>query len=160
MVKKIPGLSSAFLVLLVIVVILLMQGCAPKATPAASSGQPTDPQKLLIPRWFLRSMTVDGKSYSVPEQGMTLQFEPSGSANGSGGCNDFSGTYQASQDGKLSFGPLMSTMKACAEDEKNQLESAYTQSLSKVSQYRFDGMKLILESADGKVQLGLSMPPK
>ena len=47
--------------------------------------------------------------------------------DGSGGCNDFNGTYTA--DGsKLTFGPLSSTKKACP-DAVNTVEQAYLTAL-------------------------------
>lgn len=154
-------LIGILLVLVVIVYALIFaeRAKAPGNPPAQGSG-PTDPQMLLIPRWFLREMTVDGKSFNLPEQGMTLQFEENGQANGQGGCNSFGSSYTASKDGKMSFGPIMSTEMACIEGDAMERESAYLQGLAKVQQYSVEVGKLTLSSADGKVLLVFGMPPK
>jgi len=63
----------------------------------------------------------------------TIAFSGDGTVTGSGGCNDFNGTYTV--DGsKLTFGPLASTKKACA-DAVNSLETAYMTALQATTAY-------------------------
>lgn len=168
--KKDLGLLTALLVLMV----LLVTACTPKdaaQTPAAPGGTPTeagagagnasagaDPQKLLVPRWFLTGLTLDGQGLTLEGKQPTLQFKPDGTANGEGGCNQFGTVYQASADGKLQFGQITATMMAC--DQGMQQESAYLKALAQVQQFKMDGMKLTLLSADGKTALNFSLPPK
>ena len=52
---------------------------------------------------------------------------------GSGGCNDFNGTY-TSDGSKLTFGPLSSTKKACP-DAVNTVEQAYLTALQATQTY-------------------------
>jgi heat shock protein HslJ len=155
--KIIPAMLGALAVVLVITAIVLTQTARPQASPA---GPETDPQKLLIPRWFLSALTLDGQTIEIPagQQTMTIQFEEGDKANGTGGCNSFGADYQAGKDGRMSFGPIMSTMMACADGM--QQETAYFQALAKVQQFRVEGVKLTLSSQDGKTSLVYRMPPK
>ena len=42
-----------------------------------------------------------------------IAFKPDGKAIGHGGCNRFSGSYEESEGGKLSLGPVAATRMAC-----------------------------------------------
>ncbi|RPJ51815.1 MAG: META domain-containing protein [Chloroflexi bacterium] len=146
-----------------IFLMFIIAACAPNSganpQPAPASAE-TDPQKLMIPRWFLSALTLDGQAVEIPagQQQMTIQFETATQANGTGGCNSFGADYQASQDGKLTFGPIVTTEMAC--EGWMQLESAYYQALGKVQQFRVGEGKLTLSSSDGKTTLVFAMPPK
>ena len=89
---------------------------------------------------------------------MTLQFEEGGTANGTGGCNDFSTTYEAGDNGSLTFGPILSTKMAC--EGVMELEQAYFDGLAAVQQFERPQGELILSSQDGKTRIVLMMPPK
>ena len=156
--KRLFGLFGALLFIVVVVLAVIFLQSRPAQSQTPQAGGPTDPQHLLIPRWFLREMTVDGKSYEVPEQSMNLQFQEDGGANGKGGCNEFSSTYQAGQDGVMKFGPVASTKMAC--DEGMDRESAFFKGLEQVQNYAFVNGKLTMTSADGQTRLVFSMPPK
>lgn len=118
----------------------------------------TDPQRLMIPRWFLTSLTLDGQSIEVPEGALSLQFKEGGEANGSGGCNDFFSQYQTGADGAMQFGPIGATKMFC--DTKMEAETAYFEALSRVSRFKTEDWKLFLTSDDGKTALVFGMPPK
>jgi heat shock protein HslJ len=157
--KFIPVLIGAVLVLIAAAVVFFQINAAPKPSP--QSNLSTDPQKLLIPRWFLRSLTLNGQAVELPadQQALTLQFADGNTVSGSGGCNSFGGSYQAGADGKLSFGgPLISSQMACLQGM--QLESAYFNALAKVQQFQLDGGRLTLASADGQTSLVFAMPPR
>jgi heat shock protein HslJ len=119
-----------------------------------------DPQKLLVPRWFLRSLTLDGKNVEISpdQQKITIQFQPDGKMNGTGGCNSFGSSYKAGKDGTMTFEPIVSTMMAC--EGTMDTETVYYNALSKVTKFHFDGMKLTLSSPDSQTSLGFSLPPK
>ncbi len=94
--------------------LLLSAGCGSKEVA------PVDPDavknELVGKVWFCEMLfqrEVDDESK------LTLEFMEDGTVKGNGGCNDFSGEYTLAGD-KLSFGPLMSTKKACspATDEQ------------------------------------------
>src|SRR5512146_1443496 len=100
-------------------------------TNRGSQGNATDPQLLMIPRWFLSSLTVQGREVQLPtEKHLTLQFAKGDQANGEGGCNSFGSSYTAGKDGSLTFGHLISTRMAC-EGGMDQ-ERAYFNALSQV----------------------------
>jgi heat shock protein HslJ len=156
--KKFPlALVIALVIILIGAAVVLAQFVMPKSQPAAAGG--ADPQKLLIPRWFLSALTLDGQVVSVPagQQQATIQFEPDGKANGNGGCNSFGANYTAGKDGKLTITDMMSTMMAC---DNMDLETPYFQALSKVQKFNVADGKLTLTSSDGKTTVVFSMPPK
>ncbi len=144
---------------------LILSACAPANAQSAAPVGSTDPQKLLIPRWFLNSLTLDGKAIAIPaeQQAITIQFKENGDVGGTGGCNSFGSTYKAGKDGKLTVDTITSTMMACAQTGQTdpmQIESAYFAALSKVQRFAVDQGKLTLTSADGKTSLVYRMPPK
>ena len=153
-----PLIGAALLVVIVITLIVVQSGAAQQ--PPAPGSASTDPQHLMIPRWFLNALILDGLAVDIPadQQSITLQFVPDGSANGKGGCNEFGASYTVSPDGKLSFGPVTSTKMAC--DSLMAQENAYFNALAKVTQFKTEGGKLTLSSADGKTSLVYRMPPK
>jgi heat shock protein HslJ len=158
---------------LVVLVVILAAACAPGAqtsptptTAAAATETPgvdpeaQNPQRLLIPRWFLESMALDGTEVPVPadQQLVTIAFTPDGKVDGNGGCNSFGSDYQLGENGGLKFGQIVSTMMAC--DNTMQLETAYYQALAKVESFQVSQGKLTLTSKDGKTVLVYHMPPK
>ncbi len=126
-------------------------------TPAEGRAS-TDPQRLMIPRWFLTSLTVNGETIAVPEGSISIQFEADGNANGSGGCNSYFSQYQASDDGVMQFGAVGATKMFC--ENTMEAETAYFEALSQVDRFKTEDWKLFLSSADGKTALVFSMPPK
>ncbi len=150
--KKI--ITASLVSLMLLAGIFFLAGCA-----QSMEGGSTEPQKLLIPRWFLSELTLDGQKVEVPvgQQQITLRFEEGGKANGNGGCNSFGTNYKAGKDGKLSFGQITSTLMAC--DNMLQ-ESAYLEALARVQQFKVEEGKLTLSSADGKTSMVFTMPPK
>jgi heat shock protein HslJ len=157
--KYLAPMIGVFVVVVIVGVILVSQVFAAKE-PAAQAVGSSDPQRLLIPRWFLTGLTLDGKQVAIAEgqQKITIQFKEDGSVNGTGGCNSFGGTYKAGSDGKISFSELASTLMAC--DGDMEAESAYFTALGKVQQFKTDQGQLTFTSADGKTTLVFHMPPK
>lgn len=83
----------------------------------------------------------------------TLQREPylileaaDGRANGFGGCNAFTGSYQLdAAASRISFGQIASTMMACASGMA--VEQAFHAVLRRVDNYSLDGDRLTLNRA-------------
>ncbi len=65
---------------------------------------------------------------------VSMTFGPDGRVSGSGGCNQYNGSYTLTGEG-LGFGPAAATMMACPEAQMN-LEQAFFQTLTTVT--RFD----------------------
>jgi len=156
--KIILGFGGALLVIAVIAGFFYFArepGIRPEQNETVS-----DPQMLLIPRWFLASLRLNDIAVEIPagQQEMTLQFENGGQANGTGGCNSFGVTYQADYDGSLSFGPIASTRMFC--EGMMEQENVYFEALSRVAQFRIAEGKLFMTSADGQTELVFTRPPK
>jgi len=79
----------------------------------------------------------------------TLVFEDD-RAGGNGSCNTFSGDYTA-ENGKLTFGPIVSTLMFC--DGFMDQESAYLTALQEAAGYQIRGDNLEILDAAGQVTL-------
>ena len=79
----------------------------------------------------------------------TLVFEED-RAGGNGSCNAFGGHYTA-ENGKLTFGPIESTLMYC-EGTMDQ-ESAYFSALQEAAGYQIRGGNLQILDAGGQVTL-------
>ena len=88
---------------------------------------------------------------SIPrgsEETPSINFAEEGKrASGSTGCNRFSGTYKLDGE-QLSFGPSMSTRRACP-DPAGEVEAAFEQALGKTVKHRVTETALVLLDGDG-----------
>ena len=83
---------------------------------------------------------------------VTAEFGEDGRVTGSGGCNTYRATYTTTDPNALTFGPVISTKMACA-DEANAVEQQYFAALGAVTTYSIDGTTLTLRDADGSAQV-------
>jgi len=83
-------------------------------------------------------------------------LESGGSASGSGGCNTFQGTYQTSAN-ELTFGPLASTKKACADDVMS-VEQSYLAALQNAASYTIAGNTLTIDDSSADPLLEFTTP--
>ncbi len=84
---------------------------------------------------------------------LTLAFGADNRVGGNSGCNTFSGTYE-SGDGKLTIGPLASTMMACPEPAGvMEQEAQYLAALQKAATYEIAGDTLTIRDAEGAMQV-------
>jgi len=126
-----------FLIVLFMVGIMLA-ACAPKADSASLTGT-----------WRLKSIgPTDAPQPAAPGIDATLTFDKEGRMNGNVGCNSFGGDYKLAGD-KITFGPIMSTMMACAEPQMTQ-EQITLQILNESVSYKLDGNTLTI-ARDGAV---------
>jgi heat shock protein HslJ len=91
----------------------------------------------------------DPANPTVIEEGVaiTLEFTPDGQLNGFGGCNNYSGTFQAAQDGTLTISPLATTLMACPTGM--DAESVYLTALSSARSFNFNSQgRLVLTYSD------------
>jgi heat shock protein HslJ len=106
-------------------------------------------------RWVATTIN-NGKSATVSVVAgstVTAIFAEDGTVAGSGGCNDYHGTYTV--DGAaLDFGPLGSTKMACADEAIATQEAAYFAALAKVATFAINGGNLELRATDGSLQAG------
>ncbi len=71
-----------------------------------------------------------------------------GKASGNAGVNTFTGSYQAPEDGALTFGPLATTMMA-GPDAAMQQEQAFLKALADTKTFTTEDGALVLMDADG-----------
>lgn len=62
--------------------------------------------------------TVGGRDVNLEEDIPYIYFEPStGRFYGNNGCNVVNGSFSIGEDGNLSFGPMMTTMRYCSPED-------------------------------------------
>jgi len=86
---------------------------------------------------------------------ITMVFGDDGTVAGTGGCNNYTGTYAPTPDGGLTFGPIAATARACADPDVDATEQAFFAALPKVTSYRLDGLQLTLLDATDATQVSL-----
>ncbi|MEX2162545.1 MAG: META domain-containing protein [Anaerolineales bacterium] len=118
------------------VLILLLAACAP--APAG--------QNLVGTSWSL--VSLDGSiqlGEAIGGQAVTLSFDASTQAGGSGGCNRFGAEYSAkAQTGAIAFSNIISTLMACIGEGIGEVEASYFEALSLADTYRVDGSRLTI----------------
>jgi len=107
--------------------------------------------------WHLSQVTLDGAATSLQfssDPRITIRFDASGNATGRGPINHFSGRYNATADGRLSWSGagLQSTVMAGPPEAMEQ-EDLFFQILGQVSRYRISGSQLTLETEDSNSSL-------
>jgi heat shock protein HslJ len=105
---------------------------------------------LAATRWVALSINngSGGVTSVVAGSTVTATFGSGGELAGSGGCNDYSGSYTV--DGSsMTIGPLAATKKACADPAIQQQEDRYFAALGEVATYAFSGDQLELRDASG-----------
>ena len=96
---------------------------------------------------------------TIPDARPTMAFTPEGAVSGSGGCNQYSGSFHTDGD-RITIGPVSSTLMGC-EDERGRQETAFLSGLQGATTWRQaqDG-NLVLEGAGEIVaQPGLAEGP-
>lgn len=123
---------------------------APGATcESAATGHPAATPPLEGTTWKL--VALAGKTITIrnDERAPTLTLDPSDQrAAGSGGCNQFGGSYTLKGD-ELGFGPLISTKMYC--EGVMEQEQAYFTALEATRGWRVSGRELELTGAGGEV---------
>jgi len=84
--------------------------------------------------WVLHNL--DGNLVGVPVDGqsVTLEFTSATEMGGFGGCNSYSGNYQADAD-SISFSNLVSTLRACVDNNISRVETDFFNALNEASLY-------------------------
>jgi len=106
--------------------------------------------------WTLTTIaTPDSQAVSSTIAGtkVTALFDV-GAVSGSGGCNTYHGTYEASGS-SLTFGPVSSTMKMCEPDVSAQ-EQQYFSALDATAAFAIEGDQLTLSDDAGQMLVQFS----
>ena len=86
----------------------------------------------------------------------TIEFGKDDNVSGTGGCNDYTGTYTVDGDA-LTFGPLASTMKACGEPEGvMEQETVFMSLMQAATGYKLDGGQLHILNEKGQLVILLN----
>ena len=110
----------------------------------------TDQRVLAGTEWRLVSFGPAGNEASlVAGTTVTLKFGEDGRASGSAGCNSYGGTYQVRGD-NISFGRLISTKRACLDQNANQQESRFLSALEAANRFRLSSNRLTILSDRGR----------
>ncbi len=115
------------------------------ATPAPPPEPAGPPGALTEHRW--RAEDIGGGGVIDFAQ-TTLAFSSDGRAEGSGGCNQFSGPVSVDGDA-MTFGHIASTRKACVPALLDQ-EQKFLIALAGTRSYTLDGSTLTLLDASGR----------
>lgn len=137
-VRSIPSFVAVF------VILLILAACA--AEPPASLTRVSHPTTLAGTTW--RLLSIQGRAVpAIPE--LTLAFDGD-RVSGNGGCNSFGGqfTYEPAS-GALAVSGLLSTMRACVEAARNDVESAYLKALQGVSLATIDADGHLVLTGEG-----------
>jgi heat shock protein HslJ len=98
---------------------------------------------LVAKKWFLDGQPAP-KSTKVP-QGAFIAFDKvKGSVGGNTGCNVFGGSYKADGDLNLTITDVISTMRACIEDDRMDTERKLLDGLRKADRYDIEDDTLSL----------------
>jgi heat shock protein HslJ len=137
--------------LLFMLILALPTACVPTEPEAEPTVEPTNNSADLIDTpWRLVSFgPAGGEAPVVAGSMVTLTLSGDSQAGGSGGCNNYGGTYQLDGD-HLTFGQFNSTLRACADANMMQQETEYFQALQSVARFTINGDQLTLTSADGQ----------
>ena len=106
---------------------------------------------VMLTGCFKSSETLVGKEYKLSgtEQNITIAFSAQdGRYFGQSAVNRYFGTYKI-EDNKLVLSPAASTMMA-GPQEAMKAEQEYLQNLAKVSTFRLNGKKLILNLGENQ----------
>lgn len=137
--------------------------------PAQVQAQPgrnlsTDQRVLTGTEWQLVSLGPAGSEADVvPGTTVTLKFGEDGRASGSTGCNSYGGTYEVRGDA-ITFGRLVSTRRACLDQNANQQEQRFLSLLEAANRFRLASNRLTILSDRGRnvlnfVSTSSSEPP-
>ena len=126
--------------------VIAMMISAVLAQGQTSRNLSTDQRVLTGSDWKLVSIGPSGAEVDVVAgTTVTLRFGEDGRASGSTGCNSYSGTYQVRGD-NVSFSRLVSTRRACLDQNANQQEQRFLSTLEAANRFRLSSNRLTILS--------------
>ena len=98
--------------------------------------------ELANTKWYLES--ISSRPRLTPAKDVFVQFNrEKGSAGGNSGCNSFGGSY-STRGRSIAITEVISTMRACIEDRKMEVERELFDGLKKANRYTVSRGKLSL----------------
>jgi len=120
---------------------MMMIGCAGGA-PSGQHARSSDPKMSLNKTWQWVSTITPVEKITVPApERYTIRLSDNGRLQAQFDCNRGGGDYKISE-GKLSFGPLISTRMACPADT---LDAPFMRDLQRVVSFFIENGSLFLE---------------
>ncbi|NLX49306.1 MAG: META domain-containing protein [Methanospirillum sp.] len=139
----------------VLALALVAAGCA--ALPAGPGGPGADD---LAGTWRIASyLGADDRAVApLAGTGPFLSFGTDGRLGGTAGCNSFGADYRAG-NGRLSVGPVVTTLMYCEAPGVMDQEARVLSLLSLAEEFRLDGDALVLLDAGGRAVMTLARAP-
>ena len=128
------------MILLNLMLLILM--VATSASAQGDRSYAVDKLRLEDRKWILESV----KGASIPKVGQEafIVFEPvKGSAGGDTSCNSYGANYKANGD-KISITQIISSMRACIEDERMNIEREFLDGLRNADRFEIKADELML----------------
>lgn len=130
------------------------------ASGQTGRGMSTDQRVITGIDWRLASLGPAGAETGVVAgTTVTLRFGEDDRASGSTGCNSFSGTYQVRGD-NISFSRLVSTRRACLDQNANEQEQRFLSTLGAANRFRLLTNRLTIYSDRGRSVLNFVNIPE
>jgi len=121
---------------------MVIMGCAATTAQPDENTHSTDPQSVLNKNWQWVSTITPVEKIAVPNpERYTIILTDDGKLQARFDCNRGGGEYKISE-GKLSFGPLLSTRMACPPDT---LDRPFMRDLQRVTSFFLQDGLLYLE---------------
>lgn len=137
-----------YLLILVVIGLLAVNVLLPPPSP-----EPDRPFTLAGTQWLLESLTLDGVTRTPSGlQIPTLDFTADGQIGGTGGCNNFGGSYTV-QGEILSIQEIRRTLMACMPSEIMTLEDAYLSALESARLFEKRDNQMSITFAEGRGRL-------
>lgn len=119
----------------------LLIGVAAMLVACSLRGDDTANGGLAFTSWTVISI---GGQDTVPEARPTMTFAADGTVSGSGGCNQYSGSFRTDGD-RIAFGPMSSTLMGC-EGQRGQQEAVFLKALDDAASWR--------QTENGELEIG------
>ena len=143
-----------------VVTLLVLVSMSLVAYAQTGRGMSTDQRVLTGIDWRLASLGPAGAETGVVAgTTVTLRFGEDDRASGSTGCNSFSGTYQVRGD-NISFSRLVSTRRACLDQNANEQEQRFLSTLGAANRFRLLTNRLTIYSDRGRSVLNFVNIPE
>ncbi|MDT8304784.1 MAG: META domain-containing protein [Anaerolineae bacterium] len=122
----------------------------PAPTATTEPAEPGEAGVLAGTNWELVSFgPVGAEADVVAGSTVTLLFDRNGQAGGNSGCNSYGAPYDVSGD-QISFGEVVSTLMACADDDIMDQEGRYLAALQTAESFALDGDRLTITYDGGQ----------
>jgi heat shock protein HslJ len=111
--------------------------------------------ELVGTTWIVTGTVANEAVSSVPADGVaSMTIADDGAVAVETGCNSGSGTVEVT-DTTLTFGPIASTLRACADEAINELEASVLAAVQGEVTYEISGDSLSIRSGEGADTIGL-----